>query len=133
MRDSLDPKIKTIKQIQCVQLDKYSATSIARRTTSCCNTCRNTVRHCVDWTFDAVLGQMDPQRLNSHLQIMYGVTHWHLVLQLVPHMLFRRQVWGAGRPSKSLNMTSHVGSKNVINITLSRKVPRITIRVDRLA
>ena len=50
MRDSLDLKIKTIKQIQGVHWLKCSAKSIAHWTTTCCNTCHYMVRHGVDET-----------------------------------------------------------------------------------
>ncbi|GBM72230.1 hypothetical protein AVEN_83907-1 [Araneus ventricosus] len=62
---------------------------------------------------------MDPQILNSHLQIMYRVTQRHLVLQLIPHMLYRIQVRGEGRPWKSLNMTQEVLSNSSCGRALS--------------
>lgn len=50
MRDSLDTKINTIKQMQCVKLYKYSEISIARRTVFWCITCRYSVQLCVNFT-----------------------------------------------------------------------------------
>ncbi|GBM90246.1 hypothetical protein AVEN_67735-1 [Araneus ventricosus] len=55
---------------------------------------------------------------------MYSVTQRNLVLQLIPHMLYRRQVRGAGRSWKSLNMTLEVlGDSSCVRTSITGKLP----------
>ncbi|GFU15325.1 hypothetical protein TNCV_954651 [Trichonephila clavipes] len=108
MRDLLDLKNKTVKRIQDVPRHKYWATSIARWTTSSCNTCR----HTSDTNASAVLA--DPTRalqgtnrgsgpameesendLGSLKQLLLYEDEHYLAAKIAPGRPFRKgPTWG---------------------------------------
>ncbi|GFU52748.1 hypothetical protein TNCV_3134751 [Trichonephila clavipes] len=100
MRDSLDFKIKKITRIQGVQRYNYWATSIARWTTSSCNTHAATrsgielIRHlmcCPEAYGPTNLEQ--PTLNNAQSDTMASA-----VLADQSNFLYRGQIGGAGRP-----------------------------------
>ncbi|GFT62601.1 hypothetical protein TNCV_3095671 [Trichonephila clavipes] len=99
MRDSLDLKNKTIKRIQGVQRHKYWATSIARWTTSSCNTCRHTLDTLCCPEADGPTNLEQPTLNHVHSDTMASA------VSADPTRALQGTNRGAGRPWKSRKMT----------------------------